>query len=882
MGDEPLKAGRKWHGVPSLRPKRGWSIGTKLLVLTLPLIAAVTGLAAWAVHERNTANLHEKLTHRARSLHTQIMADRQYYASVIVPRLIELGGSMGPDYKQVHGQFPLPATFVREVAELTAVAGDGYTANLISPWAINPDKGVKDLFQRDAFASLMKNPIGQFFRADTIEGRAVMRVLMADLASAQSCVDCHNAHSQSPRHDFKLNDLMGGLEIVIPMDQYVKESRRDLVLTLAGGAGLCLLIVGIVVLGTQQTVTRPLARLAERMRAFAGMEKGPLTQADAVPSGDEVARLDKTFGTMVETIAHQANELRDANARLEQQVMERTRVLQGQTDVLGLVAQSHPLPEILDALVRLFEQQSDRSLCSILLLDADGIHLRHGAAPSLPASYNQAIDGIAIGPTAGSCGTAVYRRELVIVSDIASDPLWADYRDLALRHGLRACYSTSILSASGGVLGAFAVYYREPYQPAPHDLDLIARVTHIAGIAIERERAEEALRQSEEQLRQAQKMESVGRLAGGLAHDFNNLLMVVGGYSQIILGRLGADDPLRGEVEEIAKAGKRAAALTRQLLAFSRKQVLVPKVLDLNAVVTNMESLLRRLIGEDITLRTALSPGLGHVRADPSQIEQVMMNLVVNARDAMPRGGQLTIETANVELGKPYVRRFLTSTPGPHVMLAVSDTGCGMDKATQARIFEPFFTTKEQGQGTGLGLATVYGIVKQSSGGIWVYSEVGKGTTFKVYLPLVEEAPDATGPSTSPAGELHGSETILLVEDDEGVRKVTAKILKTHGYTVLEAGRGEEAFRVSGRHDGPISLMVTDVVMPGMSGRELAERLRSSRPGMKVLFISGYTDDTVVRHGVLEARMAFLQKPFTPSVLARKVREVLDAPGKQG
>ncbi|MBI3810386.1 MAG: DUF3365 domain-containing protein [Nitrospirae bacterium] len=861
-----------------IHPERGWRVETKLLVFTLPLIVAVTGLAAWVVQTRSTANLQENLTHLARSLHTQITADQQYYASVIVPRLIEFGGSMGPDYKQVHGQFPLPETFVREVAELTAAVGRDYTVNLISPWAINPDKGVKDPFYQDAFAYLMKIPTGQFFRADTIEGRAVMRVLMADLASAQSCVDCHNAHPKSPKHDFKLNDLMGGLEIVIPMDQYRNESRRNLVLTVAGGTGLCLLVIGIVVLGTRRTVTRPLAKLAERMRAFAEREK----PADAVPSGYEVARLEEIFETMKETVAYKENELRDANARLEQQVMERTRILQGQTDVLGMVAQGRPLPEILDTLARLIEQWSDQSLCSILLLDADGTHLRHGAAPSLPASYNQAVDGIAIGPTAGSCGTAVYRREPVIVSDIASDPLWADYRDLALRHGLRACWSTLILSTSGDVLGTFAIYYREPRQPAPHHLHLIAHGTHIAGIAIERKRAEEALRQSEKQLRQAQKMDSVGRLAGGIAHDFNNLLMVVSGYSQIILGRLGADDPLRGEVEEIAKAGDRAAALTRQLLAFSRKQVLMPKVLDLNAVVTNMEPLLRRLIGENITVRIAPNPRLGHVRADPGQIEQVMMNLVVNARDAMLQGGRLTIETTNVELDDAFAHAHIGSQPGLYVMLAVSDTGCGMDAETQAHLFEPFFTTKEKGKGTGLGLSTVYGIIKQSGGCIFVYSEPGKGTTFKVYLPRAEEAPDATGPSTSPASALRGSETILLVEDDEGVRKITAKILKTHGYTVLEAGRGEEAFRVSGRHDGPIRLMVTDVVMPGISGRELAERLRSSRPGMRVLFVSGYADDTVVRHGVREARMAFLQKPFTPSVLACKVREVLDAPGKQG
>jgi len=381
----------------------------------------------------------------------------------------------------------------------------------------------------------------------------------------------------------------------------------------------------------------------------------------------------------------------------------------------------------------------------------------------------------------------------------------------------------------------------------------------------------------EEQLRQAQKMEAIGRLAGGIAHDFNNLLTVITGYGQILFGELRSNDPLRSNVEEINKAGERAVALTRQLLAFSRKQVLAPKVLDLNAVVTNMESLLRRLIGEDISLRAALAPSLSCVKADPGQIEQVIMNLAVNARDAMPQGGRLTIETANADLDESYAEERFSVRPGPYVMLAVSDTGSGMDAETQAHIFEPFFTTKGQGKGTGLGLSTVYGIVKQSGGYIWVYSEPGRGTTFKIYLPRVDAQAEALEPHSPRQESLQGTETILLVEDEERVRRLARTILAGHGYSVLEASNGVEALRIGERHGSAIHLLVTDVVMPEMSGRELAGRLIARHPDMKVLFMSGYTDDTILRHGVLEAGIPFLQKPFTPSTLARKVREMLDA-----
>jgi two-component system cell cycle sensor histidine kinase/response regulator CckA len=379
----------------------------------------------------------------------------------------------------------------------------------------------------------------------------------------------------------------------------------------------------------------------------------------------------------------------------------------------------------------------------------------------------------------------------------------------------------------------------------------------------------------EDQLRQAQKMEAVGRLAGGVAHDFNNILSVILSYGEMLLADLPHGEPMRDDIDEIVKAGRRAVDLTRQLLSFSRQQVLEPRVFEPNDLLANIDKMLRRILGADVDLASVPGEGLGRVRADPGSLEQVVMNLVVNARDAMPTGGQLTIETANVELDEEYARQHPGSKPGPHVMIAVSDTGTGMDAATRSRIFEPFFTTKAQGKGTGLGLSTVFGIVHQSGGTVWVYSEIGKGTTFKVFLPRVDADVDAIQSSTPPA-TTHGTETILLVDDDEAVRLVARAILRKSGYRVIEASNAGEALLHAEGHPGPIHLLVTDVVMPQMSGPTLAQRLAASQPAMKVLCMSGYTDDSIVRHGIIEGRIAFLQKPVTPQGLARKVRAVLD------
>lgn len=416
-----------------------------------------------------------------------------------------------------------------------------------------------------------------------------------------------------------------------------------------------------------------------------------------------------------------------------------------------------------------------------------------------------------------------------------------------------------------------SLYYAESTISAVHDNNGAI----VNYVAVQRDITQEVL--LEEQLRQAQRMEAVGRLAGGMAHDFNNLLTGITGYTELALLELGGNDPIREHLQEIRKAAERASELTRQLLTFSRRQVLTPRVLDLNAIVTEMEKLIRRLIGEDLDVAVVLEPELWYVHADPSQLEQVILNLVVNARDAMPRGGKLTLETANVELGADYAKRHVDVEPGPYVMLAISDTGHGMDSETRERIFEPFFTTKDKEKGTGLGLSMVYGIVQQSGGHIWVYSEPGEGTTFKIYLPRAADDTRPAEESVIQHSSLQGTETVLLVEDDDLVRGLARRVLTKNGYQVLEARNAGEALLLCERHQGAIDLMVSDVIMPQMNGPELVQRLTRVKPEMRVLYMSGYTDNAILHRHVLSPATAFLQKPFTPEDLARKVREVLEA-----
>lgn len=396
-------------------------------------------------------------------------------------------------------------------------------------------------------------------------------------------------------------------------------------------------------------------------------------------------------------------------------------------------------------------------------------------------------------------------------------------------------------------------------------------LSEIIGNALERNRLEE-------QLLQSQKMEAVGRLAGGVAHDFNNILTAILGYSYMALKSLSPDEPLYKDITDIHKASERASSLTYQLLAFSRRQLLNPEVLNLNTLISSMEKMVRRLIGEDVEIATILDSKLGYIKADRVQIEQVIMNLAVNARDAMPKGGKLTIETKNATLDDKYVQMHLDTRVNRYIMLTISDTGCGMNNEVQSHIFEPFFTTKEADKGTGLGLSTVYGIIKQSHGRILVYSEPEKGTTFKIYIPRIEKAVSKESEPSTTAEPLKGTETILAVEDNDIVRDMVDKSLNFYEYTVLTAAYPDEAIKISNEHEGPIHLLLTDVVMPKMSGRELAKHLSPLRPDMKVLYMSGFTDSAIVHHGILDSDVAFLQKPFTPDVLARKVREVIDQP----
>jgi two-component system, cell cycle sensor histidine kinase and response regulator CckA len=402
------------------------------------------------------------------------------------------------------------------------------------------------------------------------------------------------------------------------------------------------------------------------------------------------------------------------------------------------------------------------------------------------------------------------------------------------------------------------------------------RILVILSDITERKRAEEEKATLQEELRQSQKMEAIGGLAGGIAHDFNNLLTVISGNCQLSLLELKEGDPLRGNIEEIKAAAERATSLTRQLLAFSRRQVLNMKVLDLNTIIRDLEKMLRRVIGEDVELVTWFADDLGMVKIDPGWIEQVIMNLAVNARDAMPRGGKLIIETTNAEVDESYTRGHVTVKPGRYVKLCVNDTGMGMAPEVKEHLFEPFFTTKEKGKGTGLGLSTVYGITKQSGGDIWVYSEPGLGTTFNIYLPRVDESLDDLRIKVTKEEIPRGSETILLVEDEEDVRGLAVRILERQGYTVLEASCGKDALALCKERNEPIHMILTDVVMPGMSGRQLADQLVLLHPKTKVLYMSGYTDNAVIHHGILEDRVDYLQKPFTIDGLTRKVREVLD------
>jgi GAF domain-containing protein/CheY-like chemotaxis protein len=570
------------------------------------------------------------------------------------------------------------------------------------------------------------------------------------------------------------------------------------------------------------------------------------------------------------------------NARL----LEDSRTRQGRLETLLEITCELSRIQSLDSLLERIAGACGR------LLSAEAVALRLAEGEELVTAADWG-DGDEAFPTRrlrlgeSLSGRVAVSGQPLLVQDPASDPrAIGAHRDAWRRLGYRAFLGVPA-RAGERVIGVLAVLTRRAAGFSPEDVAIATAFASQAAVALENarllhetQRAYVDLSQTQAQLAHAQKMEAVGRLAGGIAHDFNNLLTVILGRTDLLLRTLKPGDPLFRGIELVRSTAGRAADLTRRLLAFSRKQVLQPAVLDLNAVIKGLEPMLGRLIGEDISLLTRLDPELGPVRADPGQLEQVIMNLAVNARDAMPAGGRLTLQTANVEIDAAFARRHVGARPGPHVMLAVSDTGTGMTPEVQAHLFEPFFTTKETGKGTGLGLATVYGIVSQSGGCIAVETAPGRGTTFHIYLPRAEERAAAPSVGAAPDPAPRGTETILLVEDEEGVRELARDILRAHGYTVLEARHGGEALLTCERHPGPIALLLSDAVMPQMSGRELAARLAPLRPEMKVLYISGYTDDATVRHGVLDSSVALLQKPFTPDMLLRKVRDILDAPGR--
>ena len=542
--------------------------------------------------------------------------------------------------------------------------------------------------------------------------------------------------------------------------------------------------------------------------------------------------------------------------------------------VAGVLAEVTTLDEATPRVLEEICLGADWDLVEMWVADGDELGWR-GAwhRPELDASpFLAASREMPVGRRGGLAGKAWREGQPVWNDDVLANPAFirAEAAGVAGLRGALACPLRG--EAPVGVLACFS---RAPRSRDDRLLAVMQDVTQRVGHFVERQRAAEVLRRSEAQVRQLQRLDSVGRLAGGVAHDFNNLLTVILGRSQLLMARSQIDNVARQDITLIEKTAMRAASLTKQLLAFSREQILEPKVLDLSALVSGLAVMLRRLIGEDIDLAFHPGPDLGRVNADPGQLEQVIVNLVVNARDAMPQGGHLTLETGNVELDQAYARQHLGAQPGSYVMLAVSDAGVGMDAATQARVFEPFFTTKEPGKGTGLGLSTVYGIVKQSGGNIYLYSEPGRGTVFKIYLPRVDgplatEEPVVSGPP-------RGTETVLLVEDEDEVRALALEVLEQSGYTVLDARHPGEALGIAERHSGPIHLVLTDVVMPHMSGPRLVEEIAPLRRGIKALYMSGYTADAMAQHGVLEPGIALIQKPFLPQALARKVREVLDA-----
>ncbi len=572
---------------------------------------------------------------------------------------------------------------------------------------------------------------------------------------------------------------------------------------------------------------------------------------------------------LTRTLFDHLDRLHDARLTVESQ----TKKLENRLNILEEIATGSDLPRLLKYIVEMVEQESSGSICSVLLVDDTGHRLQHGVAPGLPEFYNNAVNGLRIGPGMGSCGTAAHTRQRVVVEDIASHPYWKGFKPAAIA-GLRACWSEPILSPTRELLGTFALYYREVRSPVPQEIDLIESAAHLAGIAISRFREEDLRRRLEDQLLHIQKIEAIGQLAGGVAHDFNNLLTPIIVYADMLNHRLHHDDKNRSKAEGILAAAHKAKDLTQKLLSFGRKQMLCIEGHNLNTIVESFQEIMRRTIRENIRIDTRLAPQATRVAADRGQIEQVLLNLAVNAQDAIDGSGTITIETGHVLLDNEFVRLHPGMQPGQYILLSFRDSGCGMTDEVLRHIFEPFFTTKPVGHGTGLGLATVYGIVKQHNGYITVTSDVGAGTTFLIYLPEnrqaqqpgVLEAPAAVLEQPPPEGT-----TVLVVEDNTMVREMTEDLLQSSGYRVLAAETPSRALEIAADSSARIDLLLSDVVMPEMNGQELYERLSDLRPDLPVLFISGYTRDVIFHHGTLEEGPDFLQKPFSSEQLLERL-----------